>query len=1303
MNPSDHIIISKVPLISEILGVLLRVNISQTEGKRSIIRICRDCRFEMYHKKNKYDCYKTFENGIKNFEALKSSLSAVLKSSVFTSASYNTADKKNAIRNDPAVVRHREAFKEHLLNEVRPDLIEIMDFYIYNAENSLLLIRNFIDEEKTSSKYVNKDYIDIMMDYIECLYSIEFDVEGKITKYFQNHLDTLADQAVKESQLMNDTNAVKLIQKYFEECDLVSFLKEIMDNELIKQTKINWGEFIGKQIILSMDILSRIFKYSCDKENGVTVPQLQRILGFDIEATKETTNPIFEFKYSRVNYDENELVEHIILPSKIRSFFEKIKPKLLLQMETKIRFRYTILMSLFILPRPDATSSEPHQLSYWDTSQGESSKCAFVWADFIEAYHNRIERLDSSLKFIWLMALYCVEKKKIYPENTISLLILSIVSNRPYKELNIYRQLNENKLPNDLAVLVGTKDLITDFLVLVFQEYKDLCEQESIFGEKEFVFFSDNSDTFYPVLAQRLVSCFLNNIKQIPGDSLTFHVCNCDITFNKNIYTKFDVLKHILDITGITINNNKHVVLHEHGPHEHELYDIGEILDLIGELHDQSMKTVWDSSVSNLSLPPEIISIPPNNQIAYYILPGVRGMFYRFLTHLICNDETNIKHIIKVAERLYRKNLCDESNSDLDQYIAFVLCSIKIDIRNVQYINIMDTTAVDMHLAVLEFVSTMFRASANGFMELHEPNSIRKFNLMAEFFDLSTIEQWIGALTEQLYVCTFTINDRVKVKVVTKIFELFCELSSSGYCLPLGSNRVPLASFIMSKLFFHHSEHFLPQFLVALKNATYSDTKNAKQKRITTDSKLILSAVQMFYSFVHYIKQDSHLLNNSLMEYLTTANIRLDTFCEKYNIMNKQELSTLLSLTVADDSITYGKILSAIEANYDKKNRPYLSQETDDVLAKLEFIVKENFNGTIGFDFMVEFAKHLIDCTVYILLETNQAKHAYHDNWNIMAACLHILESIASVPSANYSGSSLYISSVLEDYLMSIIASNDQLMHLICTMSTWPTAKAMLNTKNRDVKKRMWNQILTEVVDFNEDYKPKPEYINILPVIHSRGLWFGSDDDDIDEHTIPFVNKVIDHSLSILNTIFHKAVSPVYSREVVTKLQSDVDAGAIIKGERSIISNKLYQILISLTHGTTFDPFNHDSQVYVFQNTDSKFTSFNYIIGLCGMIHINFKGIWVEEIDDIQLKVVTLLTDIILFMGCNSSCTCLFDDIIGVLNIAGFVDAIIHNFSNPEVFRDYKHYLLVNRVLDLLLGNTTNVSTTHSILTRSLT
>ena len=75
-------------------------------------------------------------------------------------------------------------------------------------------------------------------------------------------------------------------------------------------------------------------------------------------------------------------------------------------------------------------------------------------------------------------------------------------------------------------------------------------------------------------------------------------------------------------------------------------------------------------------------------------------------------------NIFKVAERLFRKNCNDQSQYDPDQFRAMVLCSIKIDISNIQCINIMDAAVVDMHLAVLEFVSTMFRASTNGFMEL---------------------------------------------------------------------------------------------------------------------------------------------------------------------------------------------------------------------------------------------------------------------------------------------------------------------------------------------------------------------------------------------------------------------------------------------------------------------------------------------------------------------------------------------------------------------------------------------------------
>jgi hypothetical protein len=162
---------------------------------------------------------------------------------------------------------------------------------------------------------------------------------------------------------------------------------------------------------------------------------------------------------------------------------------------------------------------------------------------------------------------------------------------------------------------------------------------------------------------------------------------------------------------------------------------------------------------------------------------------------------------------------------------------------------------------------------------------------MAEFFDLSKLEEWICALTEQLYVCTLTLNDRIKVKVLTKIFELLCELSSSSYCLQ--PSKVPLASFIMSKLFLHHSEYYLPQFLVALKDATYVDVNNAKQKRVITDSKLMLSSVQMFSSFVHYIKQDSHLMNNPLMDYLTSGSVSLSAFCTQYDIKQQETVVKL--------------------------------------------------------------------------------------------------------------------------------------------------------------------------------------------------------------------------------------------------------------------------------------------------------------------------------------------------------------------------------------------------------------------------
>jgi hypothetical protein len=147
-------------------------------------------------------------------------------------------------------------------------------------------------------------------------------------------------------------------------------------------------------------------------------------------------------------------------------------------------------------------------------------------------------------------------------------------------------------------------------------------------------------------------------------------------------------------------------------------------------------------------------------------------------------------------------------------------------------------------------------------------------------------------------------------------------------------------------------------------------------------------------------------------------------------------------------------------------------------------------------------------------------------------------------------------------------------------------------------------------------------------------------------------------------------------------------------------------VLVTPTHGTIYDPFNSGAQVFPFDNIANKLVNFNYIIGLCGMIHISYKGIWADEINTIQLKVITLLTNFILFMGCNSSCVGSFDDVIGVLNIAGFVDSLILNFKNPEAFRSYKYALVVDRALDLLLGKQITHSLTYSLthlLTYSLT
>ena len=192
-----------MPLISEILGVLLRINVSRPAGQRSIIRICRDYRFDTYVKR-KSDCYKTFDNGLKHFEALKSSIYNVLTSPSFLSAGSVALQQKKLIVCNPDVSKSLRAFEEYLRNEVKMDLIEIMDFYIHNAEQSLLLLRTFIDEEKASG-YDLSHYITSMIEYIKWLYSADFDkeVKGKITGHFQKHLKTLVVQILLTQTVMD--------------------------------------------------------------------------------------------------------------------------------------------------------------------------------------------------------------------------------------------------------------------------------------------------------------------------------------------------------------------------------------------------------------------------------------------------------------------------------------------------------------------------------------------------------------------------------------------------------------------------------------------------------------------------------------------------------------------------------------------------------------------------------------------------------------------------------------------------------------------------------------------------------------------------------------------------------------------------------------------------------------------------------------------------------------------------------------------------------------------------------------------
>jgi hypothetical protein len=334
-----------------------------------------------------------------------------LTSPSFLSAGSVALQQKKLIVCNPDVSKSLRAFEEYLRNEVKMDLIEIMDFYIHNAEHSLLLLRTFIDEEKASG-YDLSHYITSMIEYIKWLYSADFDkeVKGKITGHFQKHLKTLvvqilltqtvmdkllsgeagatpisaSDKVVVQMHWINghelsaslkDNQAVKklkalylLIQELLiQESELVPALR---DNELIEQTNIHWGEFIGKQIILSMDVLTRLLKYSCDAEEGVTTHQLQKILGFDLKQSDPNTSTlsVFEFKYFRNYSDENDYVEHICLPSRVRSFFERVNPRLLEQLETKIKFRFIILISLFMLPRPSAAHSRDHQIMDDNTS-----------------------------------------------------------------------------------------------------------------------------------------------------------------------------------------------------------------------------------------------------------------------------------------------------------------------------------------------------------------------------------------------------------------------------------------------------------------------------------------------------------------------------------------------------------------------------------------------------------------------------------------------------------------------------------------------------------------------------------------------------------------------------------------------------------------------------------------------------------------------------------------------------------------------------------------------------------------------